>query len=149
MSDDAPTLRDRHAERMAFTTWIRLARIYQRMHRLATTEFAGQGMSVAQFDLLAQLGIAEGISQQELADRLLVTKGNISQLVARMEQRGLIYRCQEGRSNALFLTDTGKDLFATVIPEHERRLAARFAALDPGERRQLLHLLRKLDRSLE
>jgi len=35
----------------------------------------------AQFDVLAQVGVASGMTQQELADALLVSKGNISQLL--------------------------------------------------------------------
>lgn len=149
MNDDTPSMTNRRTERMAVSAWFRLARAFQKMNRLAAAEFAALGLSGAQFDLLAQLGIAEGITQQELADRLLVTKGNISQLLAKMERRGLVYRCQEGRANALFLTPAGKQLFAAVVPAHERRLAARFAALSPTEQHQLLRLLRKLDRSLE
>lgn len=148
MGDDAPDA-SRHAGKVAVMAWVRLARIAQKIDRASAAAFAGAGLSVAQFDVIAQLGRGEGITQQELADRLLVTKGNISQLIGKMERRGLISRCQEGRANALHLTPEGKRLFATVVPAQEARIAALFGALSPGERRALLHLLRTLDRALE
>ncbi|HEY8291604.1 MAG TPA: MarR family transcriptional regulator, partial [Thermomicrobiales bacterium] len=85
----------------------------------------------------------------ELANRLLVTKGNISQLLDKMERRGLVTRCPEGRANALSLTAEGKRLFAAVVPAHEARVIARFGALTTDEQRQLLRLLRTLDHTLE
>ena len=106
-------------------------------------------MSVAQFDIIAQLGLSEGISQQELANRLLVTKGNISQLIGKMERRGLIARHQQGRANALSLTPEGQRLFANVVPAQERSSPPCLARLNPSEQRTLLRLLRTLDHSLE
>lgn len=139
----------RGADRTAVLAWLRLARVFQKVDRASTSVFAATGLSVAQFDIIAQLGRGEGITQQELADRLLVTKGNISQLISKMERRGLIFRCQDGRANALYLTTDGKRLFTTVVPAQEAHITALFGALAPSDRRELLRLLRTLDRSLE
>ena len=133
--------------RPALLAWVRLARVFQKIDRATASDLRAWGLSVAQFDVLAQLGTAEGLTQQELADRLLVTKGNVSQLIARMEGRGLIRRCQEGRTMRLFLTPTGRDLHDAATGAQERLIAERFAALTPDEQRQLLALLRTLDRA--
>ncbi|MHB8644848.1 MAG: MarR family winged helix-turn-helix transcriptional regulator [Thermomicrobiales bacterium] len=139
----------KRAEKTAVMAWMRLARVFQKMTRAGAAEFACDGLSPAQFDVIAQLGRGEGITQQELANRLLVTKGNVSQLLSKMEARGLIARCHAGRANTLSLTPEGKRLFRTVVPAHEARIVARFGALAPDEQRQLLRLLRALDHSLE
>ncbi|MCA1668323.1 MAG: MarR family transcriptional regulator [Thermomicrobia bacterium] len=139
----------KRAEQRAVLAWMRLARVFQQMTRAEAAEFACYDLSGAQFDVIAQLGRGEGITQQELANRLLVTKGNVSQLLDKMEERGLIARRPAGRANALSLTAEGKRLFATVVPAHEARIAARFSGLSPDERRRLLRLLRVLDRTLE
>jgi DNA-binding MarR family transcriptional regulator len=107
------------------------------------------GLSVAQFDVLAHVGAEEGLMQQELAESLLVTKGNVCQLLDRMEQTGLLERRQQGRANRVFLTEKGRDLFRQVVPAHERSIAGLFAGLTGDEQSQLLGLLRKLDHSLE
>ncbi len=108
-----------------------------------------KGLTMAQFDVLAHVGVAPGLTQQELADALLVTKGNVCQLLDRMEKGDLIQRRSEGRANRLFLTGTGQDLFDRIVPEHEDVIAHKFDALTPDEQGQLLSLLRKLDQSLE
>ena len=89
------------------------------------------------------------MTQQELAESLLVTKGNVCQLLDRMESSGLLERRQEGRSNRLYLTEKGQGLFEQVVPDHEDSIARHFAALSSSEQRTLLEILRKLDRSLD
>jgi DNA-binding MarR family transcriptional regulator len=148
MDEDTPGTGE-GAERIAVLAWLRLARVFQKVDRASATQFARSGLSVAQFDIIAQLGQGEGISQQELADRLLVTKGNISQLLGKMERRGLIVRRQQGRTNALSLTPEGQRLFTSVVPDQERYIATLFGGLTASEQRALLRLLRMLDRSLE
>jgi len=128
--------------------WMRLARVFQKIDRASELRLRPWNLNVAQFDVLARVGAAKGITQQELADRLLVTKGNISQLLDRLERRGLLKRCQEGRTNTLSLTEEGQQLYAQVVPAQEEMVAQHFSALTSQEVNQLLHLLRKLDRSI-
>lgn len=129
--------------------WLRLMRVFQKIDRAATDHFRCRRLSMAQFDVLAHVGAAEGITQQELADSLLVTKGNICQLIDRMESSGLLLRKQDGRSNRLYLTYEGHRLFDDVVPEHEYVIEQLLSPLSPEEQGQLLALLRKLDRAIE
>jgi DNA-binding MarR family transcriptional regulator len=128
--------------------WLRLARIFQRVERNSGEHLRGWDLNVAQFDVLAHVGASEGMTQQELADSLLVTKGNVCQLLDRMEGRGWISRRQQGRANRLFLTDAGRRLFDEVVPAHEALIAGRFSVLSEGEQERLHELLRKLDKAL-
>ena len=66
-------------------SWLRLMRVYQKVDRASAEHLRGWGLSVAQFDVLARVGSRAGIKQQEVADSLLVTKGNVCQLLDRME----------------------------------------------------------------
>lgn len=128
--------------------WIRLARVFQKLDRATVVHLRPWELNVAQFDVLTQVGSSQNITQQELADRLLVTKGNISQLIDRMEGRGLLNRCQEGRTNVLVLTEKGQTLYKETVPKQEDMIAAQFSALTNEETEQLLRILRKLDRSI-
>jgi DNA-binding MarR family transcriptional regulator len=134
---------------VALLAWLRLARVFQKVNRASTEHLRAWGLSLAQFDVLAQVGSAEGITQQELADKLLVTKGNICQLLDRLEEHGFIRRHQEGRVNHLFLTDTGQQLYQSVVPSQEAFITEKFSALAAEEQAQLLAILRKLDHTLE
>ena len=128
--------------------WLRLLRVSQKVERDLARQLKLCGLNNAQFDVLAHVGAAEGITQQELADSLLVTKGNVAQLLGRMERRGLIERRSQGRSNRLFLTDEGRRTFTEVVPAHEALIDDRLSVLSEEDQKQLFELLRRLDRAL-
>ena len=132
----------------AVLAWLRLARIGQKIDRAGAAHLRRFGLSAAQFDVLAQVGAAEGSTQQELAQKLLVTKGNVTQLLDRMEDAGLLVRCPEGRIKRVRLTEAGWALRRKVVPAHERYIAREMAVLSAEEQRQLLGLLRTLDKSV-
>jgi len=135
---------------VAVLSWLRLARIYHKISADSARRFKEHKppLSTAQFDILAHIGARAGITQQELAESLLVTKGNISQLLDRMERDGLVLRRQEGRRNCLELTAAGRALYEQAVPAQEGAIGDLFAPLSLEEQRTLLDLLRRLDRGL-
>jgi MarR family transcriptional regulator, 2-MHQ and catechol-resistance regulon repressor len=141
--------RGRSLRRPSVVAWLRLLRVAQRGEQDLGEQLKGWGLNNAQFDVLAHVGANEGVMQQELADSLLVTKGNIAQLLDRMQKRGLIERRPEGRTNRLFLTEMGRRTFAEVVPAHEALIDERLSVFSKEEQKQLLALLRKLDHTLE
>src|SRR5215207_10569590 len=139
------------ATRPAVVAWMRLARVFKEIDRRTADHLRLYDLSVAQFDVIAQVGAHEGINQQKLADVLLVTKGNVTQLLDKMEARGLIERrpARTGRGNHLYLTPAAWELNRRVVPAQEALIAACWAALDPAEVRTIDRSLRSLSRSLE
>lgn len=132
----------------AVLSWLRLARVFQRVEQLSADHLKRWTLSGAQFDVLVQVGRAEGITQQDLASALLVTKGNICQLLDRMERDGLVRRVPYGRSNRLFLTETGSRTYFEALPAQEAAIDGMLSSLTKRDQLQLLRLLGKLDRSL-
>lgn len=93
--------------------WFRFLRLHRRLSAAVASELRRIGLSIPQFDLLSTLTEREGLTQQELAQRLYVTKGNVSGLVDRLVEAGLVERRTiEGdrRSHALYLTESGREL---------------------------------------
>src|SRR5436190_2879678 len=84
--------------RPAVLAWLHLMRISHRVQQATAAELNVHGLSNAQFDVLTQIGAAEGISQLDLAQRLFVTQGNVTQLLDKMEARDWIQRLPEGRT---------------------------------------------------
>ncbi len=146
LPDQQPAL-----NRTAVVAWMRLARVYTKIDRRTADHLKAYGLSVAQFDVLAQVGAHEGITQRELADVLLVTKGNITQLLDRMTGSGLVERrpARVGRGNHLYLTPAGWTLYRQAVPSQEALVAECWSALAPEEIRSLDRSLRTLDRSLD
>lgn len=132
----------------AVLVWMRLARVYHQIQQAAAAQLREHGLTLAQFDVVAQIGADEGLTQQTLADRLLVTKSNVSQLIDRMAQAGLVERLPEGRICRLDLTDRGRELRATILPLHEQVIADQFQTLDNDQQAELHRLLRELDQAL-
>ncbi len=131
--------------------WMHLMRVFSRMQRREMCHLGRYNLTLAQFDVLARLSGSEGITQQALADQLLVTKGNVCGLIDRLSEQGLVERRSDPddrRANLLFLTPKGRELAQQVVPAHQIVVSGLMGALDVEEQRQLLRLLRKLDRSL-
>jgi len=114
-------------DRGRVVAWLRLARGYHQIDRASAEFLRGWDLSVAQFDVLAQIGAHEGLT--------------------RMERRGLVRRTQDGRALILSLTEAGHQLREVVVPAQEALIAARLAPLDPTTLRALSGALRMLDRS--
>jgi DNA-binding MarR family transcriptional regulator len=127
--------------------WLRLMRVVRQVSRTAFCPLREAGLTTPQFSVIAKIGTTEGIAQQDLAGWLSVTEGNASQLLAKLEARGLVGRRQAGHANQLFLSERGRALYGEVVPAHEARIAQQFAVLSTAERNQLLALLQKLDRA--
>ena len=145
-TQNQPTGRPRRASTLA---WIRLMRVYHKLQRRAAQTSQRHDLSLGRFDVLNHAGVRAGQTQQELAAALFVTKGNICQLLDGMESDGLLQRRREGRSNHIHLTPAGHVLRSRILADHEAELTGGFQGLTATEQQTLLHLLAKLDRSLD
>lgn len=99
-----------------------------------------------QFSMLASLARDPGMSQAELARRVMITPQSVSESLARLVDAGLVARTDEspGRSAALELTASGRRLLARAYPIVERSNQESFAALSERERSELGRILSKL-----
>lgn len=145
MTTVAPQKSQRNVSELA---WIRLMRVYQQIDRRTAEIMKKHGLSVGRFDVLVHAGLSEGRSQQELADAMFVTKGNICQLLDGMEADKLLYRRRKGRTNHIYLTEEGMQRREIALQEQLDVVEAAMSALNKEEQESLHTLLRKLDRSL-
>lgn len=137
--------------RDSILAWLHLARIYNRVAHEHTLVLNGHNLTSPQFDLLNRVGTEPGLSQQELASRLLVTKGNICGVADRLEKAGLITRHpdpDDRRSNQVFLTEEGRATLENAVPDVTAMVAEQLMTLDEEELRTLMKLLAKIDRSM-
>ena len=121
-------LNEAHAERV----WFRLLRLQTRLDLAVSARLKALGLSIPQCDVLTTLTEREGVSQQELAKRLYVTKGNISGLLDRLATSGLVERRSipsDRRSHAIFLTAAGRVLAQQGIAIQNRFVAETLARL--------------------
>jgi DNA-binding MarR family transcriptional regulator len=124
----------------ALRVWFRLIRLHTRSRMAIANRLRALDLSVPQCDVLTTLTEREGISQQELAARLYVTKGNISGLVDRLVASGLVERRSlqsDRRSHAIHLTPAGRELARKGIEAQQAFVADTFGRIAP-ERLALL-----------
>lgn len=104
-------------------------------------------ITLPRFDLLAQLDKAPaGMKLGELSQRLMVSNGNVTGLVDRLVQQGLLSRQavpNDRRTQLVKLTADGRRSFRTMATSHERWIADFFADLAQGEQQTLMRLLGK------
>ena len=96
-----------------FRSWVSVARACQMMQSALARELAPLALKPPHLDILANLYRHAGLSQQELARKLLVGRSNISMTLPQMERRGLIERRSDSRDRRilrLFLTSEGEAL---------------------------------------
>jgi len=92
------------------------------------------------------------LSQNELSQRLLCTKGNTARIVKRMEQEGLLCRdvdAQDARTRNLRVTARGAALLAEVRAAYSALNEQRFGCLNGLEKGSLAQNLATLSTHLE
>lgn len=138
-------------EERALRLWITLARAYLTISREVGAKVVQYDLTVPQFGILEALHHLGPLSLGELADKLLVTGGNITYVMDRLEEQGLVYRqrsTQDRRVVKAHLTDEGRERIAEVFPGHAEFIRDLMAPLPPEDQEQLRGLLRTLGRGI-
>lgn len=97
-----------------------------------------------QYAILKITHLYPDIDQNELGERVSLDGSTLSEMVGRMEQRGLLERRVDGRSRRLRLTDMARQLLLQVQPEVDAAQRLLLQPLTERERLRLLQLLSKL-----
>ena len=138
------------AQEAFIPTMRELVRAYQAFADYSAKHIRQLGLTSSQFDVLATLGNKPGMSMGEIAEKTLVTKGTLTGIIDRLEQKSLVKRevpPDNRRSFTIVLTPQGEQTFKTVFPAHIAYLKERFERLSSQEleqTRQALETLRKL-----
>ena len=103
------------------------------------------------FDLMAQLDREpKGLRLGELSKRMMVTNGNLTGLVERLVQEGLVSRETDAHDRRAFivrLSKAGKAKFAGYARENERLVLSLFADMAPETIQALMDNLAELKAS--
>ncbi|MGQ9837178.1 MAG: MarR family winged helix-turn-helix transcriptional regulator [Cyanobacteriota bacterium] len=124
-----------------------LAQAYQAFENYSGVHVRQMGLTSPQFDVLVTLGNTPGMTMNVLAKKTLVSKGTLTGIVDRLEQKGLVRRevpPENRRCFKIVLTEAGQALFEEIFPIHIAYLKERFQKLDPAEIAQIQASLQKL-----
>ena len=105
------------------------------------------GLTHSQFDIIATLGNTPGMTCKELGEKTLITKGTLTGVLDRLEQKKLITRERGGddrRQLFIKLTPAGEACFSEIFPQIVERGQARFNDYQEADFEQLEAALQKL-----
>ena len=119
--------------------WRSLLRANATLMRQLETDLEQQtGLALADYDVLAQLAIADGeLRMTDLANRALISRSGMTRRVARLVDEGMVRRSEanaDGRGVMVALTDAGIARLSETAPAHARGIAEYFVSrLDDQE----------------
>lgn len=130
------------------TSWLAVVQAYQVCTRQYTRLLAAYDLTVAQFDAMARINELhteqQPVTPHKIADAMLVTRGNLTGLLKRLCERGLVQtepHPEDGRSIICQLTSSGRQLLTKA-----RKASAAFieAQLAPFDDQALAHTRRQM-----
>ena len=131
----------------------RLNRLADRISQALAELYAERyQLNVAQWRVLAWLSHCDDLTAKKVCAYTNMDKARVSRAIQALEDRGLITRTpspRDQRLHDLHLTVEGQALLAKLVPEAQAWEAELVATLSAGEYRDLLNVMRKLERQLE
>ncbi|HEY5789495.1 MAG TPA: MarR family transcriptional regulator [Gammaproteobacteria bacterium] len=140
--------------KQALRLWLRLLSCTNLIEQAVRARLRNDfGVTLPQFDVLAELDAASGPQTMTgLSQRLMVSNGNVTGVVDRLERAGLVTRTassSDRRVQFIALTDAGRARFAEVAAAHEAWVAELLAEVGAADVERLLELLAETKRAVQ
>ena len=135
------------AEVRALNTYIKVTRAAQSIMDRAMQHLGESNLTPSQFAVLEALYHLGTLSQVALAQKLLLSTGNITTVIQNLEKRDLVCRqrnVDDQRYMQVSITDSGRALIASIFPSHVQGIVDIMNVLTPDEQEALARLSRKL-----
>lgn len=119
-----------------FRNWIAVAKVCALVQRDIGAGLAPLNLKLPQYDILANVFRQPGLTQQELANKLVVGRSNLSMLLPELEKRGLIRREADPvdkRLRRLTLTDRGRALTEQALQVQVAAIEDMMQVVSPEE----------------
>jgi MarR family 2-MHQ and catechol resistance regulon transcriptional repressor len=108
---------------------------------------SGSDLTPSQARVIFTLGDTDGMTCKDIGDLTLITKGTLTGVVDRLEEKELVERWSvegDGRKTIVALTKRGERIYRKEFPRHVEFLKSRFDKLGANDRKQAVELLGKI-----
>ncbi|HEX7635600.1 MAG TPA: MarR family transcriptional regulator [Noviherbaspirillum sp.] len=98
-----------------------LAECYHAFEQFSGSHIRTLGLTPPQFDIIATLGNTSGMPFKELGEKTLITKGTLTGIIQRLEEKELVKRVvktEDRRSMIVQLSSKGEQVFQQVFAPH-------------------------------
>ena len=135
--------------RYTTSLWIRFLRFNLLSNKKLQDDLDRLHLTSPQFYVLATIGYAGGMPFGDIGEKMMVTVSNLTGIVDRLEEKGLVVRERDSRDRRVvrvMLTDKGGKLYKSTIPLFEKSISEVFSPLGKPQQKELASLLRRLIR---
>ena len=143
MTQPAP-IREKHGgalgDKSSVRVWLRLLSCTMAIEKEVQRRFAERDMTLPRFDVLAALDRHGEMNMGALSKSLLVSNGNVTQLVKNLVRDGLVEMHkppEDRRSSIVRLTAEGRDRFRRLARAHQDWIEEMVGGLDFTTRERL------------
>lgn len=108
---------------------------------------SGSNLTPSQARVIFTIGGTEGMTCKEIGDITLITKGTLTGVIDRLEEKNLVERWSvegDGRKTIVALTPEGERVYESEFPRHIDFLKQKFDKLGARERKQAIALLSRI-----
>lgn len=127
--------------------FIVLSRAYAWVNAHAVRDIRRTGLNPTEFGILEVLYHLGPLPLQQIGEKILISSGNITYVVDKLEQKQLLVRKPSVHDRRVIfaeLTPQGQALLADFFPQHTQAIRTAMSGLSPEEQMQAVQLLRKL-----
>lgn len=137
------------ASKQRLRLWLKMLRATRRVENALREELRrAYGSTLPRFDVLSVLDRhPDGLRMSELSEKLMVSNGNVTGIVERLVEDGLVERLQvvgDRRATRTRLTAKGREAFAEIAAEHEGWVDHLLRGVSPAETRALIDALSRI-----
>ncbi len=132
---------------VALDLFIVLSRARNWVNAHAARNARCHGLNLTDFGILEALYHKGPMPLQHIGEKVLISSGNITYAVDKLEQKGLLVRQPSDRDRRVILaelTQAGNDLMAGIFPDHAQAIQRAMNGLSRDEQLQATALLKKL-----
>jgi DNA-binding MarR family transcriptional regulator len=134
-----------------FRNWIAVAKVHMLVDKAMAAGLQPLGLKLVQYDILAAIYRFPGLTQQQLADKLVVGRSNLSMLLPRFAASGLVERRGDpgdARLKRLHLTPDGQALTERALAVQVGVIEGMMGALTAEECETLGDMMRRVGRHM-
>ncbi|MDY6863524.1 MAG: MarR family transcriptional regulator, partial [Thermodesulfobacteriota bacterium] len=129
-----------------------LAFTFNLIYQSIMEELKKEALTIPQLEIIACLNRKDGLTLSEIAGRLLVTGGNITGIVDRLEREGMVFRERDLKDRRVIrakLTPKGFFVHKKILPIYKKKASEILQSLTKDEMRTLKHILKKISNNMK
>jgi MarR family transcriptional regulator, 2-MHQ and catechol-resistance regulon repressor len=139
-------------DNVSLDLYIALNRASQWINAHTDRDIRGYGLSRTEFGVLELLHHKGSHPLQQIGGKVLMSSGNITYVVDKLEQKNLVRRrasTEDRRTIYAEITKAGEKLISEVFPSHEEVIGQALSGLSDEEKKLASQLLKKLGKHAE